>query len=353
MPIQYPAGHPRRAPPYPHKPRGCSTSRTWARRWLEGPTTRRSRELLESLCPADILNLARGRQRYTQLLNDEGGIVDDLMVTRPPGADGRAAGSSSTPRAKTVDFALIAAAPARRRPADAASRTRAARAARPARRRATLAAGARAWARGDGASWRATGAPRGFEIFVSRSGYTGEDGYEISLPADAGRSLRPQASQASRRSRRSASAPAIPLRLEAGLCLYGHELDETVDPVEAGLVLVDPQAAARRGRLPRRGAHPGRAGEGPTRQRVGLEPDGRAPAREGAEIVSRRRRRRSASSPPAGSARASAARSPWAMSREATRRSGTPLSSHGARQAAARACRHAALPSPRLLSRLT
>src|SRR5580693_9605404 len=61
---------------------------------------------LESLCPADILNLAPGRQRYTQLLNEAGGIVDDLMVTRPPGAEGALRLVVNASR-KEVDLALI------------------------------------------------------------------------------------------------------------------------------------------------------------------------------------------------------------------------------------------------------
>ena len=76
------------------------------------------------------------------------------------------------------------------------------------------------------------------------------------------------------------------LRLEAGLCLYGHELDETVDPVEAAIAWSIPEAPARRSRLPGRRAHPAGAGGGTTRVRVGIRPDGRAPAREGTEIVS-------------------------------------------------------------------
>src|SRR5271169_6926893 len=73
---------------------------------LEGADYASLAAFLETLCPADFVNLAPGRQRYTQLLNDEGGIVDDLMVTRPPGADGALRLVVNALR-KAVDYALI------------------------------------------------------------------------------------------------------------------------------------------------------------------------------------------------------------------------------------------------------
>ena len=77
--------------------------------FLDGPDHETTARALEALCPADIVALAPGRQRYTQLLNAEGGIVDDLMATRPPGADGRIALVVNAAR-KAVDFALLRAA---------------------------------------------------------------------------------------------------------------------------------------------------------------------------------------------------------------------------------------------------
>ena len=73
---------------------------------IEGASHATVAVFLETLCPADLLNLAPGRQRYTQLLNDDGGIVDDLMVTRPPGADGALRLVVNASR-KAVDYALI------------------------------------------------------------------------------------------------------------------------------------------------------------------------------------------------------------------------------------------------------
>ena len=125
----------------------------------------------------------------------------------------------------------------------------------------------------------------GFETFVSRSGYTGEDGYEISLPS----------SQAESFARLLLSQPDVApiglgardsLRLEAGLCLYGHELDETVDPIEAGLAWSIQKRRRVGGGFPGAKRIQEALTNGPDRQRVGIRPDGRAPAREGTEIVS-------------------------------------------------------------------
>ena len=108
------------------------------------------------------------------------------------------------------------------------------------------------------------------------------------------------------------------LRLEAGLCLYGHDIDETTSPVEAGLVWSIQKRRRERGRLPGAARIQEELADGPARRRVGIKPDGRAPAREGTEILRAARRPRSASSPRAASARASTARSRWATSRRHT-----------------------------------
>ena len=250
---------------------------------LVGPDHATVAAALERLCPADFLGLAPGRQRYSQLLNAEGGIVDDLMVSRPPGADGRLNLIVNAAR-KAVDFALLElslppsvrltrldrlALVALQGPAAVAVLERL-------EPKSGLAAMSFMSARP---------VPFGrFSAFVSRSGYTGEDGFEISLPADEAEAF----------ARRLLADPDVApiglgardsLRLEAGLCLYGHELDETIDPIEAGLAW----SIQKRRRL--EGGFPGAArvqaalAKGPARKRVGLRPEGRAPAREGAEIV--------------------------------------------------------------------
>jgi len=250
---------------------------------LVGPNHATVAAAPERLCPADFLDLAPGRQRYSQLLNAEGGIVDDLMVARPPGADGQLNLVVNASR-KAVDFALLESGLP-----TSVRLTRLDRLALIALQGPTAIAVLERLEPNGGlaamAFMSAQRVPFGrFTAFVSRSGYTGEDGFEISLPADEVEAF----------ARRLLADPDVApiglgardsLRLEAGLCLYGHELDETIDPIEAGLAW----SIQKRRRL--EGGFPGAAriqaalAEGPARKRVGLKPDGRAPARDGAEIV--------------------------------------------------------------------
>jgi aminomethyltransferase len=124
-----------------------------------------------------------------------------------------------------------------------------------------------------------------FETFVSRSGYTGEDGYEVSLNSTQGQGFarlllaEPDVAPIGLGARDS-------LRLEAGLCLYGHELDETVDPIEAALSWSIQKRRRAEGGFPGAQRIQAALANGPDRRRVGVRPDGRAPAREGAEIAS-------------------------------------------------------------------
>jgi aminomethyltransferase len=250
---------------------------------LVGPDHATVAAALERLCPADFLDLAPGRQRYSQLLNAQGGIVDDLMVSRPPGADGRLNLVVNASR-KAIDFALLESS------LSASARlTRLDRLALIALQGpAAVAVLERLEPNGGLAAMAFMSAQPvsfgRFTAFVSRSGYTGEDGFEISLPADEAEAF----------ARRLLADPDVApiglgardsLRLEAGLCLYGHELDETIDPIEAGLAW----SIQKRRRL--EGGFPGAArvqaalAEGPARKRVGLKPEGRAPARDGAEIL--------------------------------------------------------------------
>ena len=283
MPIQFPAGvlaehlHTRKAA-------GLFDVSHMGQALLEGPDHRTTAAFLETLCPADIVNLAPGRQRYTQFLNESGGVIDDLMVTRPPGADGALRLVVNAAR-KAVDYALIgahlpgglrltlledAALVALQGPVAAATLGRLA----PGEGLETMPfMSAKAARLGD------------FEVFVSRSGYTGEDGYEISLAAG----------RADAFARRLLGQPEVApiglgardsLRLEAGLCLYGHELDETVDPVEAAIAWSIQKRRRVEGGFPGADRIRRALAEGPARVRVGLRPDGRAPARDGAEIVS-------------------------------------------------------------------
>ena len=127
----------------------------------------------------------------------------------------------------------------------------------------------------------------GSTCLVSRSGYTGEDGFEISVPATAAEALcetllrDPTVALVGLGARDS-------LRLEAGLCLYGSDLDETITPVEAALEWAIPRA--RRPGGERAGGFAGSAtilrqiADGADRRRVGLSPEGRAPVRRGAPL---------------------------------------------------------------------
>ncbi len=283
MPIQYPSGvlaehlHTRKAA-------GLFDVSHMGQALLEGANHASVAAFLETLAPADVLNLAPGRQRYTQLLNESGGIVDDLMVTRPPGAEGVLRLVVNAAR-KAVDFALV------RERLPAGLRLRPLEDAALIALQGPLAAPTLArLAPGEGLEGMPFMGARPArlaeaETFVSRSGYTGEDGYEISLPADVAEMF------ARLLLAQSGVAPIglgarDSLRLEAGLCLYGHELDESVDPVEAALAW----SIQKRRRV--EGGFPGAErilkalANGPGRLRVGLRPDGRAPAREGTEIVS-------------------------------------------------------------------
>ncbi len=283
MPIQYPTGvlaehlHTRRAA-------GLFDVSHMGQALIEGADHAAVAGFLESVCPADFLNLAPGRQRYTQLLNESSGIVDDLMVTRPPAAAGTLRIIVNAAR-KAVDFALI-----RHRLPAGVRLTPLPEAALIALQGPLAAATLARLSPGEGLETMAFMSARatriaGSETFVSRSGYTGEDGYEISLPS----------SQADSFARVLLSQPDVApiglgarnsLRLEAGLCLYGHELDETVDPIEAGLAWSIQKRRRIEGGFPGAKRIQEALANGPDRQRVGLRPDGRAPAREGAEVVS-------------------------------------------------------------------
>jgi len=250
---------------------------------LIGPNHRTTAAALERLLPADIQNLQPGRQRYSQLLNDAGGIIDDLMVTRPASAadDGRLLLVVNAAR-KEVDCAHIAA----RLPAGVHLM--------PARDRALLAVQGPAAARIMAALcpeaprlafMQATGARiGGIDCHISRSGYTGEDGFEISVAAEHAEALwqllhKDDAVEPIGLGARDS------LRLEAGLCLYGHDIDETTSPVEAGLAWSIDKRRRSEGGFAGANRIQDELANGPKRERVGIRPDGRAPAREGTQIL--------------------------------------------------------------------
>jgi aminomethyltransferase len=250
---------------------------------LIGPDHATTARALETLAPADILNLKPGQQRYTQLLDDNGGILDDLMVTRPanPLQDGELllVVNAST---KEADHAHIAA----RLPAGVELRPfedRALLALQGPEAEAVLARQAP-----DLASLGFMHAMQtmigGIPAHVSRSGYTGEDGFEISVRGDRAAELW-QLLMADEQVRPIGLGARDSLRLEAGLCLYGHDIDTTTTPVEAALTWSIQKRRREKGGFPGADRIRREIKEGPARVRVGLKPAGRAPAREGTVVT--------------------------------------------------------------------
>jgi aminomethyltransferase len=251
--------------------------------FLVGPDHETTARALEALIPADILNLPPGKQRYSQLLNEEGGILDDLMVTRSadPDEDG-ALLLVVNAACKGADYAHIEA----RLPASVKlikAEHRGLIALQGPKAEEALAA-LNPEAAEMGFMTMRTLKLGGVKANVSRSGYTGEDGYEISAAADRigevwdALLLDPRVKPIGLGARDS-------LRLEAGLCLYGHDIDTTTSPVEAGLNWSIQKRRREEGGFPGAARLQREFAEGPARIRVGLLPEGRAPAREGAEIA--------------------------------------------------------------------
>ena len=234
---------------------------------------------LERLVPGDITGLGPNRQRYTLLTNDAGGIEDDLMVARL--GEDRLFLIVNAAR-KDADFARISA----HLPPGVALSPRPERALLAFQGPGALAILAPLAPDLPALPFMAVAETRiaGIPTLVSRSGYTGEDGVEISLPADAAETL----------ARRLLTLPGVLpaglgardlLRLEAGLCLYGQDIDEETSPIAANLAWT----IAKRRRLawdfPGGAAIRAELEAGPVSLRVGLRLEGRAPARGGAPIL--------------------------------------------------------------------
>ncbi len=241
--------------------------------------------IIERLVPGDIAGLKPGRMRYTQLTNAEGGILDDLMVSRVGEMDGRDWLYLVVNAArKLADYDHINAhlpGEARLEPLD---------------QQALLAlqgpAAAKALARHlpdveamKFMSFRAFEDTPFGKVWVSRSGYTGEDGFEVSLAADKAEVFA-RALLADETVMPAGLGARDTLRLEAGLCLYGHDIDEQTSPVEADLAWSIGKRRRVEGGFPGVDRILGELRDGPARLRVGLKPDGRATPREGVEIFS-------------------------------------------------------------------
>jgi aminomethyltransferase len=237
----------------------------------------RAAAALERLVTSDIGSLAPGRMRYALFTNPAGGVLDDLMVTNTGDhlilvvnaackeadeAHLRAGISDEVEIENLASRALLAL----QGPAAEQALSR-------------LVPDCRSLRFMHSAFWSIDGA----RCFVTRSGYTGEDGFEISIPGEAAEAL----------ARRLLAMPEVKpvglgardsLRLEAGLCLYGHDIDETTTPVEAGLAWSIGERRRREGGFPGAAIIQRQLREGAARRRVGILPEGRQPAREHTEI---------------------------------------------------------------------
>ncbi|MBI5162406.1 MAG: glycine cleavage system aminomethyltransferase GcvT [Magnetospirillum sp.] len=269
MPVQYPAGiltehlHTR-------KDAGLFDVSHMGQVTLEGDDPAAA---LEELVPGDIAGLGEGRTRYTVFTNEAGGILDDLMVSKLSPTKLFLVVNAAC---KDADFAHLAA------------RLGGRLAVTPLLDRALLAL------QGPGAAAAmAKLAPSaagqtfmtiramdvaGIPCLATRSGYTGEDGYEISVPADRAEEL----------ARALLALPGVApiglgardsLRLEAGLCLYGSDIDTATTPVEGNLSWILGKRRREQGGFPGAAVVQRQLAEGPARLRVGIQPLDRAPAR--------------------------------------------------------------------------
>ncbi len=279
MPVQYPAG--------------VLTEHNWTRThaglfdvshmgqcFIISDSFENAAKAFETLVPADLQSLNPRQQRYSQLLANDGGILDDLMISRSayPGRLYVVVNAGC----KEADYLHIG---------------------------KNLPAGAKL-ERLDDEALIALQGPEAeavlaklnpkvrdipfmyFELMdiagcknvqVSRSGYTGEDGFEISVSsAEAGKLW--NALLQDERVKPIGLGARDSLRLEAGLCLYGHDIDESTSPIEADLLWSIQKRRRAEGGFPGAARIQKEIAEGPSRKRVGIKPDGRAPAREGTVV---------------------------------------------------------------------
>jgi aminomethyltransferase len=238
--------------------------------------------MIEELVPSDIASLKQGQARLTVLLNEDGGILDDLIITRPIGDDAQGSLYIVVNGAmKAQDWAIFEKA----------------------------LAGRAVLTRADDRILFALQGPEAVDVMkdffpgceelsfmhhmpfelngtrciVSRCGYTGEDGFEVLVKPEAGLPLVKEM-LTDERVKPIGLGARDSLRLEAGLCLYGHDLDPATSPIEADLGWVIQKRRREAGDFPGADRILRERSEGPARKRVGIKPLERAPAREGTEI---------------------------------------------------------------------
>lgn len=235
---------------------------------------------LEAILPIDLSTLKVGQQRYSLLLDENGGVLDDLMVSRWPDAlylvvngatkwDDIATLREHLPDEITLQHLDEQALLALQGPKAADALARHVTGEHPLSALTFMKFGRYTLA--------------GHAVTIARAGYTGEDGFEISLPASAAEDIatllcgEPEVKPIGLGARDS-------LRLEAGLPLYGHDLSPETSPVEAGLVFGINKRRRTEGGFPGAGRINREIAEGTARKWVGLKIEGRLPAREGAEV---------------------------------------------------------------------
>ncbi|GAA0531543.1 glycine cleavage system aminomethyltransferase GcvT [Rhizomicrobium palustre] len=276
MPVQYPAGI-LKEHLHTREKAGLFDVSHMGQAFLHGANPAAA---LEKLAPSDFIGLKEGQQRYGLLLNAEGGIKDDFMASRLAGESAMYLVVNAS--MKDSDFAHIS----RELAGEVALEQRPDRALLALQGPAAGAVLEKLSPGIDSLTFmrvrRAVVA--GVEAIVSRTGYTGEDGFEISVGGQDAEKL----------ARALLADPDVmpiglgardSLRLEAGLCLYGHDIDETTDPAEANLVWAIGKRRKTEKGFPAADKIMERVLNGTARKRVGIRPEGRAPAREGTEIA--------------------------------------------------------------------
>ncbi|WP_316859388.1 glycine cleavage system aminomethyltransferase GcvT [uncultured Cohaesibacter sp.] len=250
---------------------------------LEGPDHETTAKALEALTPSAFTKLKPGRMRYSVLLNQDGGIIDDFIVTRPedPALDGRLM-LVVNGACKEKDYAFLEA----NLPAGIKLTRFDDKALIALQGPKAIDALARHSTKADSLTFMSQTQDRIGDIAIglSRCGYTGEDGFELSCAAKDADALarlllaEPEVEPAGLGARDS-------LRLESGLCLYGHDLDDSIDPAEADLGWAIQKSRREDKAFPGSDRILSGLENGPHRIRIGLRLAGKAPAREGATIT--------------------------------------------------------------------
>ena len=233
---------------------------------------------LETLLPGELKMLGDMKLRYSLLLDDQGGIIDDLMATRR-GTDFYLVVNGAT---KHGDIAVLEGALPRSVVVDHMREQAllALQGPRAAEALEKLAPGVGELSFMEGGAFRIEGQP----AWISRSGYTGEDGFEISIPATAAEAIA-DALLADDAVRPVGLGARDSLRLEAGLPLYGHDIDRDTTPVMAGLSFAISKRRRAEGGFPGAIRILAEIENGAPQRRVGFEVDGRQPVREGARVL--------------------------------------------------------------------